>query len=244
MNKLFWCGALAAALAGGATPAAAQDINLSITNGRVTLIAQDVTVRQILAEWARVGRTQILNGDKMLGAPITLELRDVPEAKALDIVLRSAAGYILAPRLDGQVADGSGFGRIVILATSQPPPVSSAPPAFNAGPRPMPQQFMVPPGANNADDTEPPNQDPNMVPVPGQPVPGQLNQPGVQPDPQMPQQPGQQPTGPITAPRPGPLPQQPTAPGGNAAPVSPFQPQPGVNRPPNRPGGGGGEEVR
>lgn len=238
MNKLFWCGALAAALTGVATPAAADDISLTITNGRVTLIAQDATVRQILAEWARVGRTQILNGDKMMGGPITLELRDVPEAQALDIVLRSAAGYILAPRLEGQIAGGSEYGRIVILATSQPPPVSSAPPAFNPSPRPIPQQFMVPP-ANNADDSEPPN----MAPEPGQPIPGQLNQPGVQPDPQNGQPVQQVPQGPITAPRPGPLPQQPTAPGGNVTPGSPFQPQPGPGapRPPNRPGGGGGQ---
>lgn len=230
MNKLFWCGALAAALMGNATPAAAGDINLTIANGRVTLIAQDVTVRQILAEWARVGETQILNGDKMMGGPVTLELRDVPEGKALDILLRSAAGYVVAPRLTGH-AGGSEYGRIVILATSQAPPVSAAPPTFNPMARPVPQQIIPPPQntANPNDDTEPANAMP-----PGQPFPGQPNQPGMQPGMQMEpmqQQPvQQQPQGPITAPRPGPIPQQPVGPGGAT------QPQPGR---PTRPGGGG-----
>jgi len=222
MNKLFWCGALAAMLAGpGVAAAPAGGISLTIANGRVTLIAEDVTVRQILAEWARVGETQIVNGDKMPGGPITLELRDVPEAKALEIVLRSAAGYVVAPRLTDRRGP-SAYERVVILATSTPPPVSAiAPPSFGPRPRPVPQQ-MVPPVNNTGDD-------PDIVNESGEPqiVPGQT-QPGLQP--------GQQPpTGTLTAPRPGPLPQ-------------PVPGQPGVRPPgtpggppaPNRPGGGTG----
>lgn len=229
MNKLFWCGALAAMLAGPAAgSAAAGDLNLTISNGRVTLLAEDVTVRQILAEWARVGGTQIVNGDKMPGGPMTLELRDVPEAKALEIVLRSAAGYVVAPRLGNQ-SGPSTYERVVILATSNPPPVSSMPPpSFGAQPRPvpqrmmpqqmMPQQMMPPPvNANPGEDPEPANVE---TPVPG------VTQPGQQPAP-----------GPLTAPRPGPLPQPATGPG------NPFQPgakpgTPGGPPAPTRPGGG------
>ena len=69
-----------------------------MANGRVTLIAHDVTVREILAEWARVGQARIVNGEKLTGGPVTIELTDVPEARALDTVLRSAAGYVMAPR--------------------------------------------------------------------------------------------------------------------------------------------------
>jgi len=229
MNKLFWCGALAALLASPAVPAAAGEINLNIANGRVTLIAQDATIREILAEWARVGQTQIVNGEKMMGGPVTLELRDVPEGKALETVLRSAAGYVVAPRLTTNHVGGSGYGRIVILATSRAPVVSaSAPPPFSA-PRPIPQPLMP-----QVDDNEPEN----VEQSPGsQPFPGPTNQPFMQPGQQMPQ--GQQ--APVTAPRPGPLPQQPTGPG------NPYQPQPGVQPPgtpgvpprPRGPGGGG-----
>ena len=228
MNKLFRCGALAAALAGLAAPAAAGEIKLTITNGRVTLVAQDATVRQILAEWERVGQTQIENAEKMLGAPITLELQDVPESKALEILLRSAAGYVVAPRVAGQ-AGVSGYGRVVILATSQAPVVPvSAPPSFN--PRQVPQQIMPP--VNSDPDQEPQN----MMAPPEQQFPGvpdqpQPNVPGMQPD--IPGMQPQQPPGPLTAPRPGPLPAPPAGPG------NPFQPQPNV-RPPGTPGGPGG----
>ena len=47
---------------------------LSIRDGLVSLDAQDVTVRQILTEWARVGKTRIVNVERITGGPITLKL--------------------------------------------------------------------------------------------------------------------------------------------------------------------------
>src|SRR4051794_41727458 len=92
--------ALATALvtACAATGAFAGELKLTIANGKVTLFAKDVTIREILAEWARVGQARIVNAEKLTGGPVTLELTDVPEAGALDAILRSAAGYVLAPR--------------------------------------------------------------------------------------------------------------------------------------------------
>jgi hypothetical protein len=219
MQKLFGCVAMAAFLVAPATGAEAGELSLTIANGRVTLIAHDVTVRQILDEWARVGQTRIVNGDKLLGAPMTIELRDVTEAKALETVLRSAAGYLVAPRMAG--ATGTSFyDRILILPTSRPPAVTSAPPAqFNRfPPQPQPQPMPV------VDDDEPaPGSVPPGMPQAGQPFPG--------PAP-MPSQPGaQQPVN--TLPRPGMLPPAPSGP------ANPYQPQPGV-RPPGAPGGPGG----
>jgi hypothetical protein len=236
MNKIFCCGALAAVLVSLPSPAFARDVSLTIANGRVTLIAENATISQILAEWARVGQTQIVNGEKMMGGPVTLELRDVPESKALEALLRSAAGYVVAPRITGRVG-GSEYDRIVILATSRAPIVSaSAPPAFRPPPRPIPQQMMPQVEENESDPANvPPEQiapnAPNAQPFPGPP----MNQPGMQPGQQMPQ--GQQPQGPLTAPRPGPLPQPAAVPG------NPYQPQPGLpppGTPVRRPGGGGG----
>ena len=57
MQKLFGCLLMATAVVAGT--AEAGELNLTIANGRVTLIAHDVTVRQILDEWARVGQTKI-----------------------------------------------------------------------------------------------------------------------------------------------------------------------------------------
>ena len=47
-------------LLAGAVPARA-DVRVSMHDGLVTIVAKDATVRQILAEWARVGRATIVN---------------------------------------------------------------------------------------------------------------------------------------------------------------------------------------
>ena len=74
--------------------------------GRVSLSAKDATVRQILTEWARVGHTQIVNVERIAGGPITIEFTNVPEAEALDMLLRSVSGYMVAPRAVA-IADAS-----------------------------------------------------------------------------------------------------------------------------------------
>ena len=113
----------------------AQQLSLAILDGRVTLDARDVPLRQILTEWARVGGVQIVNGETITGAPVSLRLADTPERQALDILLRDASGYLLAARQAG--ATGlSTFDRILILPTSvaprAPAPVrASNPPAAN-----------------------------------------------------------------------------------------------------------------
>ena len=108
----------------------------------MTIVAKDATVRQILAEWARVGQATIVNGERMAGGPITIELTDVPEKQALDILLRSVSGYIAAPRpmID---PNASRFDRIVVLpATTQPRSLT----ASSAPPPPLPQpRFQLPP---------------------------------------------------------------------------------------------------
>ncbi|HVJ28395.1 MAG TPA: hypothetical protein VM493_12685 [Vicinamibacterales bacterium] len=214
MRKLLFCLVIPAVFAFPAA-ATAGELKLSIKDGLVTLMAQDVPLSMVMAEWARVGQTRVVNGEKIL-TPITLQLVDVPERRALDIILRSASGYMLAER-PGPVANASVFDRILILPTSRPPansPVSAPPPAFNQRPiqvQPMPD--MEEPMAN-----QPP---PGPAPMPPANLP---NMPNMQPQTQ-PGQPGQ-PGGPLTAPRPGPLPQ-------------PQQPVP-FGAPPKPPGGGGG----
>jgi hypothetical protein len=116
-----------------ATSASAQ-LKLDIRDGRVTLDARAVPARQILAEWAKIGGTRIVGGDKVTGAPLTLKFVDLPERQALDIILRNVAGYMAAPRLASAPAGASTYDRILILATSTPP-ASAAPNAArgNAG---------------------------------------------------------------------------------------------------------------
>src|SRR6476620_6880940 len=71
-----------------AASTASADVNLTMQNGRVSIVAQDVTLRQILTEWARVGQTKIVNLEKIPGGPMSLELKDVAEGQALEILMR------------------------------------------------------------------------------------------------------------------------------------------------------------
>lgn len=114
----------------GATASAQQpSLGLQFQNGTVSLRAQNVAVRQILAEWARVGGTRIVDGDRVSGGPVSLELTNVPEQQALDIVLRGVAGYMLAPRASASTG-ASVFDRILILPSSNAPRAATPPPAF------------------------------------------------------------------------------------------------------------------
>ena len=191
------------------------DLKLTIGEGRVTLVADNVPVRTILQEWARLGQSKIVNGEKVLGAPVTLRLINVPEAEALDVVLRSASGYLAAPR-EVQVANASQFDRIVILATSRPTSAAPAPQPTTQAPQPsFPSPNVAPPPVIE-DDQDPTEEPQNPQGAPGQ-MPVTATRPGpiqVSP-PNSPNgmQPGQNPQQnmPITAPRPGLIqpPQQP-----------------------------------
>jgi hypothetical protein len=114
MTRLFSACCLVVLLA---APSSAASLKLSIQNGLVSLDAQDVTVRQILAEWGRVGRTQVVNAERIMGGPVTLKFDAVPEKQALDIVLRSVPGYVAAHR-EALVADASMYERILIMPTT------------------------------------------------------------------------------------------------------------------------------
>jgi hypothetical protein len=126
-----------------ALPAEAQQpIMLQFSAGRVTLLARNAPIRTILAEWSRLGGATVVNGERVAGPPVTLELTDVPERQALDVILRGVAGYMLAPRRTGS-AGVSAFDRIMILPTSVAP--RNPPPAPAAGVRPgVPRPIMPP----------------------------------------------------------------------------------------------------
>jgi hypothetical protein len=118
----------------GAASTASADVHLTIRGGRVTLIARDATVRQILAEWERVGQTKVINADRIAGGPLNLELTNVPEQQALDVLLRSVSGVVLAPRA-GAIDNLSAFERIIVMPPSiAPQPLASPAPAIAQAP--------------------------------------------------------------------------------------------------------------
>src|SRR6478752_7163618 len=142
MHKLARLALATVLLSGCATLATAGDLKLTIDNGRVTLIAQDVPLRQILDEWSRVGKTTIVNGDKLSGPPLTLQLVDRPEREVLDLILRSASGYIAAQR-NVTEPGASVFDKVMILAVSHGPVgvSNNTPSPFNNRQATMPMQM-------------------------------------------------------------------------------------------------------
>src|SRR5262245_17928386 len=106
-----------------AAPCRAAGLELSLQDGKVTLDAQGVTIREILTEWARVGKTKIVNIERLSGAPVTIKFEGVPEKQALEIVLRSVPGYVAAPRTTW-VADESVYETILIMATTSAAPTA------------------------------------------------------------------------------------------------------------------------
>ena len=123
----------------GAAPARA-DVQLTIADGYVSLKATNATVREILAEWSRVGHTQIVNSEKIAGPPLTLQFTNEPEERALRTLLRSAGGYVAAPRAIHE-ANTSRFERILLMPAGPPPSRVAAPPP----PPAFPQQPQFPP---------------------------------------------------------------------------------------------------
>jgi hypothetical protein len=162
MKKVLFTLLAFALAAGWASPGWAAGLKLTIHDGRVSLDAQDVTVRQILAEWARVGRTRIVNLERVSSGQVTLRFEGLPEDQALDIILRTVPGFMAAPRA-AAVSDASMYDRIMILPTTT---------AVAA---------VTPPRASTQAGAAYQDPSPNVTQL--RPAPLQLN-PGVLPEPQ------------------------------------------------------------
>jgi hypothetical protein len=231
-HTMLRCAFLAALACGLSSQAVAGELKLSMQDGRVTIIADNVPLRQILQEWGRVGRTTIVNAEKLSGPAMTMQLINAPEKEVLDILLRSAAGYIAAPR-PVAMAGAAMYDRVTIMATSRPPAATAgniAPPTFQRPPMPVdvddePINVAMP-------QPQPANPVTGQFPgMPPQNVPGAANVPQTQGQP-----------GPMTSPRPGALPQPPQQPPQyplNAP--NPYQPPGAPRLPVGGRGGGGGQ---
>ncbi len=120
---------LVAACCAAFAPPASADVLVTFANGRVTVIASDATVREILAEWSRVGGSTFVDADKIpSNERLTIRLEDQSELDAIDVLLRSVAGYMVAPA-PGAASSASAVSRVFILPTSTPAPYVAPPPA-------------------------------------------------------------------------------------------------------------------
>ena len=132
-----WRLATAAAVAvvaavGG--PVAADDLELSFSAGRVTVVAADVPLVAILDEWARLGDTRFVAGDGLPARAVSVRLVDVPEREALRVLLRAAGGYIAESRSASQPGV-SAFERVLVMTGGR---------RRAARARPGPDRFLAP----------------------------------------------------------------------------------------------------
>jgi hypothetical protein len=219
-----------------AVPTSAQQVRLEFNNGNVTLRAENAPIRTILAEWSKRGGTRIINGDRVGGGPVTLELMGVPELQAIEILLRGVAGYMVGRRelvvTGPSLSSPSVFDRIHILPTSAAPR-AAGPVPLAAPPRPL---ALPRPPAPAPDDLDDPIDDELAAeadaadarrPAPGAGFPPvrPVNTPG----------PGQFPV--TESEDGGAQPTRPTAPGGNPFGAVVGTSRPGVIVPVERPAG-------
>jgi hypothetical protein len=138
-------------------PPAARQLELTFHgDGTITLVAQGVSMREVLDEWARRGGSRIQGAERLTGALTTpVKYTKQAEAAVLESLLRSAAGLILMPRVAGM--PGASRLDVTVLATSNAT-------AMYGGQAPMTSSM---PTSGNPDSEIPPV--PNMQPQPGQP---------------------------------------------------------------------------
>jgi hypothetical protein len=148
-----------------------RKLELSFSNGRVSLTADNVTVSEILAEWVRKGGTVIDNGDKLTGGTVTFAFENESELKVLQALLRPYPGMIVVPRSPTSTI-ASTFARVNIVARS-----TASASGFVAPPNPPQPQGMP-------DDELPPVMPPGQIPgarvqgpSPNAPPPGPLTMP-------------------------------------------------------------------
>jgi hypothetical protein len=180
------CRTIAAAsiVVGLVSPSFAGQVRLDIRDGLVTLDAKDATLREIFAEWARVGKTKVVNAESIPGGPMTVQFSDVPERQALETLLRSAAGFVAAPRAI-PVASASMYDRIMLMPGVRPAVVPTS--ASVSAPAPGQAQsawardrIVQPPAVVVDDEDETPQN--AQAPAPGAPPgasPGSASQPGM-----------------------------------------------------------------
>ena len=178
--------------------AGADELELAVGQGRVTLVAAGVPLAEVLAEWARVGNTRFEGVGELGAAPVSLHLEGVAEREALRLLLRPAAGFLAAPRAEG-VSGASIYDRVRIRAERSAPeaastgasqerrpppgPVREAPPVLSAADQRERLQRLLRPRAPVEAGIDPPAEAPREGPLyaPTTPRPGMVVEP-VLPD--------------------------------------------------------------
>ena len=84
----------------------------------MTVLADSVSLRTIIQEWARVGGVRLVDPQHVSLTPVSVDLRNLPEGAALKVLLRTVPGYLLQQR---SVESGgpSAFEKLVVMAPAR-----------------------------------------------------------------------------------------------------------------------------
>jgi hypothetical protein len=186
MKRLLCLLAFGAVLAGvvpGANAQTSPERILSLAfeqDGTVSLKAQNVTVREIFAEWARQCGCFVVNAAQLTGGPLQIPVMfdHAPQATVLESLLRQAAGYVLTPKRLAS-AGPSNYDVIYILATSTATaPTPSAYSTSSFQPAAVAAPIVT---AGSPDDEIPPVQPARAVNAPAPEPPAQSPPPAARP---------------------------------------------------------------
>jgi hypothetical protein len=97
-------------------------IKIAFGDGRISLFAEGAPASEVLAEWARYGKTEVLGAELVDRRLVTMMLDEVSEGEALEAILGREIAYLTVPR--SSEPGLSGFKRLLIgeaaIATEKP----------------------------------------------------------------------------------------------------------------------------
>lgn len=141
------CCLASTARAQEAVPAGSRSLVVSCDKGRMTIVADSVALRTIIQEWARVGGVRLVNPQYVSLVPVSVDLRNLPEGEALEVLLRALPGYMLQQR-STESGGASVFEKLAVMA----------PPAAGTG---RPEEWQSTPGLRAAHPGQPAEEAPD-----------------------------------------------------------------------------------
>jgi hypothetical protein len=179
---------VAAALLSSALPMRAQaprKLDISFNAGKVTIVAENVTLAEILGEWSRKGGSTFINAERLPGTPVMLtEFKDQPEADVLRALLDEAPGYGAAMR---SPAGGASTVQTVWILAVRERPVSAT--SSSSAPMTSPVQQSSPVAAPRTLQGSPDDEIPPVRPLSPEVNPGAPSTPARGPAAPAPSQP-------------------------------------------------------
>ena len=99
-------------------PAPSHALVVSYDSGRMTIVADSVSLRTIIQEWARAGGVRLVDPQHVSLTPVSVDLRNLPEGAALKVLLRTVPGYLLQQR-SVEAGGPSAFEKLVVMAPAR-----------------------------------------------------------------------------------------------------------------------------